>query len=841
MKNLFYVIFLCGLACAPGVLFGQGSNVFSDEPFFDVQRETPAKAVTAHESRAALAAPVSARMLPGLRNKAMRAKTSEEVTLSYYEGEERTVLTDTSIKFLGARFQLDAPCYINAFRVTLTGDTGLATLHLHGHEGGTSLPILRNDFIEPVVVEKTDTGAVTFEVALEEPLWFFNNQFWIGVTDMSPGVYWLSDNVQKEFGCKSGRQEFWWQFFRTSDNEVDLGEGWGIRPNAFVCEADVDFPETETPGYLADVTEQAGLDPDLIYSSGSAVDFDNDGDIDLMLTDRVYENNGDGAFSDVTEAKGIIHEEEDKFGHAFFDSDNDRDLDLIYFGVDTTYLFVNDGAGNFERQKLDLPRLPSMLPVSITLLYRFADVDQDGYLDMFIGQQWEAYDLENPENGPVPNYLFINNGDNTFTDESHRLYRLAEPLRDSRVRSAMFGDYDADGYPDLFVGNYLLERDNLFRNNGDGTFVSATDFTNIDRNRTGSNHSTGIDWYDYDNDGTLDLMTPQLAHPRYMGPFDHRGTTIYQNGGEPRYRFQDMIGQYNNYPGLRSAIGLEHEEYASNGAWGDLNNDGLADLTVISYHNCRYTEIYEQTPDHTFDSKTFDYGLYTHSANGGTGGIIYFDYDNDGDLDMLIAENNRVRLFRNDRPDVGNHLRVRLDPTSGNSFAVGARVEVFAGGNQYTQEVTCGKSQMEQKPFRLHFGLGAAQEVDSVRVWWNAFDGDNDRLYDVYFPDLNESNEVLLSQGVVSVDELTAAPKNSVALYPNPAADYATLSLDRPLEGPGSLSVFDAAGRVVYETTVSAGVRSERLDVSGLAAGVYMLRLDTQNGAFQEKLVVTAK
>src|ERR1017187_5418252 len=132
----------------------------------------------------------------------------------------------------------------------------------------------------------------------------------------------------------------------------------------------------------------------------------------------------------------------------------------------------------------------------------------------------------------MPTYLFTNDHHLGFTNVTTLLY---PPGGDTLLRYAcMFTDYDNDGKPDLYVSNYYLERDELWHNNGDGTFTNVIADKGIDLNsQGGSGHGTGVDWADYDNDGDLDLLLPMLAHPQYMQLYDHQSTTIYRNDGPP--------------------------------------------------------------------------------------------------------------------------------------------------------------------------------------------------------------------------------------------------------------------------------------------------------------------
>ncbi|MFC2113707.1 FG-GAP-like repeat-containing protein, partial [Bacteroidota bacterium] len=473
------------------------------------------------------------------------------------------------------------------------------------------------------------------------------------------------------------------------------------------------------------------------------------------------------------------------------------------------------------------------------LSFSFADINNDYFPDLFVSQLWTTY----PE--PEPNLFFYNTGSNDFTNNTIVIYpeydgkwnwpnRTWDPAnyvveRNRNSRGSQWVDYDNDGDQDLFVTNYFLQPDEFYRNNGDGSFTDICQAKGIDLNNTGSNHGTGVDWYDYDNDGDLDLLLPQFAHPRYIGPYDHRGTAIYRNDGAPAYNFTDLIGQYNNYPGLKSSIGLELEETHAGGAWGDVNNDGLADILLTVFYGCRYINFYEQQTDHSFALKTFEYGL--SRINTGTD-LVWLDYDNDGRLDLACGIEGKFRLFKNNVYNSRRWLEIDLSSSSANSYAIGARATVYAGGKQFMQEVCAGRGQKMQKPYRLHFGLGYTPVIDSVVVDWGASMET--------FVGLNVNSIYSLSEG--GSVQLSAIERNlkEPRIYPNPSAEALNISIDIPFETRIKIEAYNCLMQHIETIFEGSQINSfvAKWNHKIHPSGVYYIQIQADEKLFVKQVVI---
>ena len=657
-------------------------------------------------------------------------------TLRYYNPALSSTNAPSNYELYVGRYELPAPCYLKEIMVTLGGYNihGTVKLHIYGHEGGTSFPQLLHDLVSPITVQKSLYGLEQIYVELPNPIYLDNNQFFMALSDVENGVRVISSFEGPVASCSSSSGgDYYYQFL------YDAGSWYLGNKKSFKIDAIVDFPTLASNQFFEDVTSNTGLDPNLINSTIATIDYDEDGYIDMLVRGRLYRNLGNATFIEKTQEVGL---QGTPSANTFLDFDNDNDLDILFLDVaDSSFIFYNDGNGFFTRSFLgSLPVFKSITGFSI------ADINLDNYPDIFICQLWATY----PE--PEMNYLFLNDSGQAFIDSTQLIYPdyngyfnypnapwipasyVYEKNRNSRGSSWV--DFDLDGDLDLFVTNYFLQQDEFYQNNGNGTFTDICVAKGIDYNPNGgSNHGTGTDWYDYDNDGDFDLLLPQFAHPGYLVAYDHRGTTIYRNEGPPGFNFFDTHGSSADADGDQ---GIEFEETHAGACWGDFNNDGLADFYISTYYGCRFVDIYIQNPDHSFTLKTFDYGI--ENIISGTDAVC-FDFNGDGHLDLAGGDGNKIRLFENNDTLSGNAIFLKAIATNSNKFAIGAKVKLFVDGEIRTQEVNAGRGQKMQRPFTLHFGIGENYSVDSAQVFWPG------NLIPETFHDLIVNNTNILTEG----------------------------------------------------------------------------------------------
>ncbi|MCH8331401.1 MAG: VCBS repeat-containing protein, partial [Bacteroidetes bacterium] len=672
--------------------------------------------------------------------------------------------------------------YMTTVVLKLSGSPGdQATLHIYGHEAGTSFPQLEADLITPEVMTLTGSGIQEVVVDIDPPLYFDNNQFFIAVDNFSAGVELRCDNVIKTIPCESGSGgNYYYQFMYDGTN-------WASGGFAFAIDIVMDYDKLTSSNYLQDITSGSGIDSNLSNSTIACNDVNGDGLLDLLIRGKLYINQGNMSFIDKTSTAGI-NVTGSPVVNFFVDMDNDGDLDIVLLDAnDTSWLFWNNGDLNFLKLRMqNLPVFKALNSMSI------ADLNHDKYPDLFVSQLWSTY----PES--EPNYLFYNNQTGDFTDETTRLYPewdgtwnfpnaawnpslfIVDKNRNSRGSSWI--DFDDDGDLDLFITNYFLHQDEFFENDGNGNFTDICVAKDIDRNLSGSNHGTGVDWADYDNDGDMDLLLCQFAHPGFQLQYDHRGTTIYKNEGGPDFEFTDLVGSH----------GIHFEETHAGGTWGDINNDGLMDIIMTVYYGCRYIDIYIQQPDHTFKLESFDAGI--HEITTGQD-AIWADLDEDGKLDLICGENGRIKIWKNKHSNSNSWISFDLESTSANHFAIGARVKLYAGGEVYTQEVISGRGQRMQKSHRLHFGLSNATSIDSVVIRWP-----NKEEIEVWTGLPLDQNH-LLKEGTGGPSGFATEqdPIGFITTYPNPFTNNITFSFKTPVKGNVSLRIIDLQGREVVQ------------------------------------------
>ena len=478
---------------------------------------------------------------------------------------------------------------------------------------------------------------------------------------------------------------------------------------------------------FANVTTSSGIDhkfsivtantsdPAEMGGGLSAADFDRDGLIDLYFVggdgapNALYRNDGNNQFSDVANGLGLDATHLGS-GPAFADIDGDGDLDLFVGSVENhpKYLFRNDG-NQFTNV---LANSGIVLRAENTISAGFSDYDMDGDLDLFLAH-WG--------NDPQPDTetLWQNNGDGTFTSASipsgiadQLITQTGLPGLFDYTFAPMLSDIDRDGDPDiLFASDFTTSK--IFLNNGDATFTDITD-RNVVKDRNGMGSAAG----DYDNDGDMDWFVTSIFETS-QGADPNIGNRLYRNDGNGV--FTDVT----------DAAGV------ADGGWGwgvcfeDFDNDGDLDI----FHVNGWEQIDPRDAggpnDFTFDQiRYFESqgdGTFVEAAQGaglidtGQGrGVACFDSDRDGDLDLVITNNQPVKsvvIYRNELGGTNHYLTVKLSGSGLNTDAIGAMIEISDGSRTQIREIRAGNHFVSQNPAEAHFGLGAAMSVDITITW----------------------------------------------------------------------------------------------------------------------------
>lgn len=423
-------------------------------------------------------------------------------------------------------------------------------------------------------------------------------------------------------------------------------------------------------------------------------DYDNDGDEDLLSGGALWRNDGAGGFEKVSEDAGLAGlGGETVWG----DYDNDGHRDILSVGGQAR-LFHNDGDGTFT----EVTEASGIVIDANSQGVAWVDFDQDGYLDFY------AASYGTPEDSEVAtrDYLFHNNGDGTFSDVNSDMGMPVGAPGGYHGRGVCVADYDADGDPDIYVGNYRLDPNQLWKNQGNlSGFQEVSSSAGVKGNwEFGSyGHTIGPSWGDLDNDGLLDLVVPNLAHPRFLGFSDP--TTVYMNNGNGSFEAFETPDK-----------GILYDETHSDSVLFDADNDGDLDLFLTAVYEGRRSYLYENDGAGTFSDSTYPAGI--RHFNGW--GCAAADVDGDGDLDLAAHG-----LYLNGNAD-GHYLKVKLTggaapgATAGlsNRDAIGARVVAAIGTATQVRQVEGGKGTGCQNGRVLHFGLGGYQLVDSLTVFW---------------------------------------------------------------------------------------------------------------------------
>lgn len=479
----------------------------------------------------------------------------------------------------------------------------------------------------------------------------------------------------------------------------------------------------------------------LIETMGSGcgwIDYDQDGLLDLYLANgaatklykpahplrgALYHNNGDGTFTDVTEKAGVGAEGLFAMGVAVGDYDNDGFPDLLVLGYERCILYHNNGDGTFADVTAHAGVANEGRWGSSAAWF---DYDNDGRLDLVIanyidwspernfwcgdhGPGMRSYCHPDDYNGEPPT-LFHNNRDGTFTDVSQKSGVGRKPGNGLGVVTF---DYDDDGWQDIFIANDSMANF-LFHNNRDGTFSEVGYAASVAVSADGcAEAGMGTDAADATGNGRMDLIVTHL---------DSQLARFYQNMGDGT--FEDAT--------LRCQMGYATFHMSGFGArFMDYDNDGARDIFMANGHvldnierynaSVHYAEpkiMFRNTGRGVFENVSDSLGEDFRLARVSRGAAVG-DFDNDGDLDILVNNNGEApQLLRNDGGNANHWLEILLIGTKSNGDGVGARVKVTAGELVLYDQRKGGMSYQSAQDPRLHFGLGRHANVDAVEIRW---------------------------------------------------------------------------------------------------------------------------
>ncbi|HJZ66676.1 MAG TPA: CRTAC1 family protein [Blastocatellia bacterium] len=560
---------------------------------------------------------------------------------------------------------------------------------------------------------------------------------------------------------------------RQKDSSADQSATQAQAPQA------TEAPRYSGPIQFTDVTSLAGIHfkhnsgafgkkylPETVGSGCAFIDYDNDGWQDILLINSMswpghagsksypalYHNNRNGTFTDVTKEAGLAVEMYG-IGCAVADYDNDGFDDIYITCLGANHLFRNLGNGKFQ----DVTAKAGVSDPGFSTSAIWFDYDKDGKLDLFVCNyvEWSIdKDLFCTLDGKNKSYctpesykgqsstLYHNRGDGTFENVTQRA-GLYDPT--SKSLGVAMLDYDNDGWPDLFVANDT-QPNKLYRNNHDGTFTDNAMTAGVAFSEAGvARAGMGVDAADYDGSGRQSLI---------IGNFSNEMMALYHNEGTGLFIDEAPTSTIGKASLLTLTFGCFFFDY-------DL--DGLPDIFAANGHvsddiNKVQQKVTYAEPPHLFrnlgkkrfEEVTTKLGRAMQQAMVARG-VAYGDFDNDGDLDLLITSNNgQARLLRNDGGNQNNLLRIKTLGTASNRDGIGAKITLRVSPQQKLWcVVKSGSSYASQSELPVTFGLGKTEKVASIEVAWPS--GRVDKLQDV---SANQAITIQEGKGIVTSQQI---------------------------------------------------------------------------------------
>lgn len=540
-------------------------------------------------------------------------------------------------------------------------------------------------------------------------------------------------------------------------------------------------------------------------------DYNNDGYIDLFIANYqspnlLFQNNGDGSFSKITTGE-IVNVGTSSYSASWGDYDNDGDLDIFVanrFGGN--FFYRNEGNGftwiTNGSMGTDQERANSA---------SWGDYDQDGHLDLFVA------------NVGTQNSLYHNEGNGEFTKVTNNPI-----VTDQAVQSVvgLWADYDNDGDLDLYVvnGNFSYSANYLYRNEGQGNFTKIT----TGRIVADVEGSTGGSWGDYDNDGFLDIYV--------CNSVNNAPNSLYHNNGDGTFTKMwtgDLIKDMGHSVGS---------------SWVDYDNDGDLDLFVVNVFGAR-NQLYQNNGDGTF-TKILTGAIVTDS--NWSFGCGWADYDNDGDLDVVVTNGGISQswsnfFYRNDQ-DQNNWITLHCKGTASNTSAIGAVVRVkaiIAGKAVWQMQQISGQTGFwGQNSLDAEFGLGEATIIDSIVIKWPS--GIVQELSQI------EPNQILQIVETSAIDlvseQIQTIPTDFILAnnYPNPFNPETTIEYNLSKTGLVRLEIFNILGqkqRTLVDQYQAAGTYQVVWDGKNIlgevpTSGIYLYRITTDAASVTRQMVL---
>jgi ASPIC and UnbV/FG-GAP-like repeat len=616
---------------------------------------------------------------------------AEEVWLQYDDGVSEMVRTNIQVGDVQAmRLSTAHPATLKQVWLEIEADASSdIEVHVWAEFGGND-PDLANELVPPVTLPVT---AGIHEYAIDVS----GENVEIGPwRNIHVGVIHLEEGLPSlRMDTSNPSTDIRTQYFSTEDQTwYYMGNSEGSF--AYMARALVDYHDAidEADKLFHDVSDAAALP----RTGGRPAwgDYDNDGDPDLMISGSLlYQNNGDGTFTDVTASAGLS--EMPGSGGIWADFDNDGHLDIyVSTSAYNTYynrVLRNNGDGTFADVTFDALGGEEYFNYESTEAMAVGDFDNDGYVDVYAG----VYERDMSV-CPFDKF-YVNNGDFTFTELGDEL-GLHEAIFQC-ARGIQWIDFDEDGWTDIHVSNYRLDPNFMWRNLAGASFEEVA----ADHNLAGENidnaygHTIGSAWGDLDLDGDIDVVDANLAHPRFIEFSDK--TMVLLSSGAPDYEFENVFAE----------SGVEYVETHSNPNLVDFDNDGDLDLFITSvyvgYQSAFYRNRLVEDGALSFELATYESGIWVDNGWGSA----WADYDGDGDMDLFATG-----LWRNDTTDTGNWIKIKAVGWAANHAAIGAKIDATVGATTYRRTIHGGSGTTTQDDLVVQIGVGDADTIDTLTV-----------------------------------------------------------------------------------------------------------------------------
>ncbi len=569
-------------------------------------------------------------------------------------------------------------------------------------------------------------------------------------------------------------------------------------------ETGIDFSNTLTENDSLNYFSYAYL-----YMGGgvSAGDINNDGLIDLfftgnMVSNRLYLNKGGLKFEDISESAGLLGEDQWFTGVTMADVNNDGFLDIYCsvggkFGSRANLLYINNGDLTFTERATEY----GLDDVGNSVQATFFDYDRDGDLDVYVANY-------PPTNFATPNKVYQYKVNNPSVEETDKLFRndgtvFTDVTDDAGLRSfgltlsATVGDINNDNWPDIYISNDFSTPDFLFINNKNGTFTEQVKKTT----KQTAFYGMGVDIADFNNDQLLDIIQVDMMakdNRRSKANMASMDPKLFWSTVNAGFHFQYMQNnlQVNNgiindslpdFSNVARLAGISSTDWSWGPLFADLDNDGWKDIFISNgtrreINNRDYFAkirekglpkdsllakslaipsekidnfVFKNNKDLTFKTVNEDWGL---SFKGFSNGCVYVDLDNDGDLEIVTNNiDDYAAVFENKSSETNNHITLKFKGSEKNKFGLGVKVLLSADSITQFQEMTLTRGFQSSVAPRLHFGLGKAEKVSTIKVVWA--DGKEQQLNNV---EKNQLLEINYNDAVAVTNEPKKMPAKSL-------------------------------------------------------------------------------